>query len=185
MKLKIIAFNFATFLYACSESNAPDKSMDELQVRTSKLSSMRTSSANGSIAVKSAEYITSGDTQDIGDTVFFDNRGNKQLAHDFVPGDPRRDSRTTITYHIDQDYTSDNGLTGASIGTAIDNGMNTWDAENCSELNITKIPFVGNSGFVTGLFGFGGSDTLNADVQHSGFIWDVYIKWQIIIDGFI
>ena len=50
--------------------------------------------ASGSdIRVAYAEWITAtGETDEVGSTVFFQDVGNKQLAFDFVPFDPRRTS---------------------------------------------------------------------------------------------
>lgn len=122
------------------------------------------------VEVYMAEYITDLGSQQIGQTVFFKDVGNKQLGADFVPGDPRKGGRVNITYAVDNGTTSDNGLNLAQTTAAIDNAMATWDAENCSDLNMTKIPYGGNLGYYSALLGFGGNGAFVADVQHSGFL---------------
>lgn len=117
-----------------------------------------------------AEYITDVRSNKIGQTVYFKNTGNKQTGVRFVPGDPRRGGRNNITYTIDNEITTDNGLTAASVSAAIDRAMQTWETATCSDLNITKIPFAGNLGSVSAQVGYGGTSAMVADVQHSGFL---------------
>ena len=58
--------------------------------------------------VAMAEYITSGESGEIGNTVIAKDVGNKQLSADFVPGDGRRlwsgASGNAITYAIDRTF---------------------------------------------------------------------------------
>jgi hypothetical protein len=91
------------------------------------------------VRVGAVEWITSADGgEEGGQIVFFNDRGNKELSSHFVPGDPRRDGRTNITYLVDQSGdTGDPTATGQSEA-AIDRAMATWDGETCSALNITK-----------------------------------------------
>lgn len=117
-----------------------------------------------------AEYITNGASGHVGRTLYFKDVGNKQLAEDFVPGDPRRGDRSHITYTVDKEYTSDNGLTLARTTAAIDRAMATWNSVNCSNLGLVKVLYSGNLGFVSSLFHFGGSDAIVADVHHAGFL---------------
>lgn len=54
------------------------------------------------------EWITAGD--EMGQTVFFNNRGNKQLGHHWVPSDPRNGNGTVLPWAIDSvDVTADTG----------------------------------------------------------------------------
>lgn len=105
----------------------------------------------------------------MGNTVFFKNVGNKQLAGDFVPA-LSLDGTTDISYYTDQNRPSLDlpvGMTNA----AIDGAMNTWDDLSCSNLGITKTPFNGNpTGLVAEVFGFGGSFDYFADVVHNGWM---------------
>jgi hypothetical protein len=117
-----------------------------------------------------ADYITNAKSGKLGQTVYFKDVGNKQIGIEFIPGDPFRGGRTNITYTIDNEITTDNGLTFTEIESAIDAAMNTWDQVKCSDLKMTKVDFNGNLGFYSALFGFGGSFNIVADIQHSGFL---------------
>ncbi len=164
LKLAIMALLFTT---CTSEDSLLDLSKGSYELNGS-LSS-RSSETEATYSLYMAEYLTSGETDEMGSTVFFNNRGNKQLSADFVPGDPRRGNRVNINYLVDNQLTTDNGLTATAVTGAIDNAMSTWDTQTCSDLGITKVPFNGNAGFVSLIRGFGGS--LNfVDVQHCGFL---------------
>jgi hypothetical protein len=96
-----------------------------------------------------AEYITGGDGYQMGATVLSKVVGNKQLGHDFIPFDARRNDWSgdpgpgpdNITYAIDQ--TGDavpvfGGLTSIQTTAAIERAMGTWDAVTCSNLPLTR-----------------------------------------------
>jgi hypothetical protein len=121
------------------------------------------------VAVYMAEYITSGESGEIGNEVFFNNRGNKQLAGDFVPA-LALDGTPDVTYYVDENRpTAD--LPVAVSTAAIDRAMNTWDGVNCSDLGMTKIPYDGSpAGLVPASLGFGGSFNYFADVMHGGWL---------------
>ena len=105
----------------------------------------------------------------MGNTVYFKNVGNKQLAGDFVPA-LTLDGTSDITYYIDDNRPS-NDLSLNTSSAAIDRAMNTWDNVTCSELGMTKVASDGRStGFVSALFGFGGSFNYAADVTHNGWL---------------
>jgi hypothetical protein len=122
--------------------------------------------------VDRAEYITMGEAGAIGQTVFFNNRGNKQLASHYVPGDPRRGGRTNITYLIDQTEGAIDNLSVAQTNAAIDRAMTTWNNVNCSIIPITKLPNVSgiDLGVVEFLSGLGGSPSNAADITHAGWL---------------
>ena len=82
--------------------------------------------------VAMAEYVTSGDSGEMGNTIIAKNVGNKQLGFDFVPGDTRRawsgPGANSITYAIDT--TGDavppfGGLGAAATDAAIVRSMDT------------------------------------------------------------
>jgi len=120
-----------------------------------------------------------------GNTIFFNNRDNKQFDTDFVPGDPRRGDPnidTTNTSHIfyatdGQEATTASGLSKLETDDAIIDAMNTWNKINASKgLNInnlgssTDAPFNFNLGYVEFLISGGASGSpLITDVMHSGF----------------
>lgn len=108
-----------------------------------------------------------------GNTVYFNDRGNKQLGADFVPGDIRRGGFADIAYARDgTEGATSSGLTQDDTDGAILNAMNTWDNVACSgglELtNIGSSPF--DLGYVEALVtgGIEGSFFFT-DIMHSGF----------------
>jgi hypothetical protein len=116
-----------------------------------------------------AEYLTDGNAA--GQTVFFNNRGNKQLGAHFVPGDPRRGGGSNITYTTDQTEGTVDGLTQAQTNAAIARAMSTWDNVNCSTLPIDAVGNPGTDiGFVEFLNGLGGSPFFYADLTHAGWL---------------
>jgi len=135
------------------------------------------SQINAGLAAKSyrvdrAEYITLGVAGAIGQTVFFKDRGNKQLDSHYVPGDPRRGGRTNITYLVDQMEGAVDGLTVAQTTAAIDRAMTTWNNVNCSTMPIAKLPNVGGVDLGVAEFenGMGGAPSNAADITHAGWV---------------
>jgi hypothetical protein len=122
--------------------------------------------------VDRAEYITLGEAGAIGQTVVFNDRGNKQLASHYVPGDPRRGGRTNITYIVDQTEGAVDNLSVAQTNAAIDRAMTTWNNVNCSTIPITKLPDVPgvDLGVVEFRSGLGGSPSNAADITHAGWL---------------
>jgi len=140
-------------------------------------SNARKAGSENQVLLYMAEYITSGEGDEIGRTVFFSNRGNKQLGGDFVPSLLLSlDGTTDITYYTDENRpTADMGV-GVSTA-AIQRAMATWDGVTCSDLGMTNVPFDGrDTGFVPALFddlfgtSFGGSFDYVADVIHNGWM---------------
>ncbi len=120
-----------------------------------------------------AEYITSlSSSNEAGQIVFFNDRGNKHVGAHFVPGDPRRGGATNITYIVDQAEGAIDGLTTAQTTAAIDRAMATWDGVNCSDIPITatgNIPAV-DIGVVEFQNGLGGLPFVFADITHAGWL---------------
>lgn len=132
-------------------------------------SSARGRTATGNYAVLMAEYITTGENEEMGNIVFFQNVGNKQLAGDFVPA-LALDGDTNVSYYIDENRPS-NDLSVQFCSAAIDRAMSTWDNVTCTELGMTKVASDGRAtGFISALFGFGGSFAYAADVTHNGWL---------------
>ncbi len=120
--------------------------------------------------ILSAEYITAGESEKIGRTVYFNNVGNKQLGADFVP-DLALDGTNNVSFYIEENRPSADlavGQTSAAIGRA----MQTWDELTCSELGMYRVPSnpAITTGFVSKAFGFGGSFNYTADIVHSGWM---------------
>jgi len=117
------------------------------------------------------EYITTDDSNQVGQTVFFNDRA-KQLGAHFVPGDPRRGGRTNITYLVDQAEGAVDGLTVAQTTAAIDRAMATWNGVNCSTIPITRLPNIPglDIGIVETLLGQPGGPFFLADITHAGWL---------------
>ena len=107
-------------------------------------------SGNREVVLYMAEYITSSDSDEVGNVIYFNNRGNKQLGADFVadsqylviadednPCNIYTDKTNDISYYIDESRPSKDLGIGTSTA-AIDRAMNTWDDITCSELGIFK-----------------------------------------------
>jgi hypothetical protein len=122
------------------------------------------------LRVDHADYLTSEDSGEIGQTVFFNDRA-KQIGAHFVPGDPRRGGRTNITFTVDQTEGAVDGLTQAQTNAAIFRAMATWDSVNCSTIPINRVAApAGDIGVVEFLSGLGGSPVIAADIVHAGWL---------------
>ena len=163
--VEVEAPSFAQIAPAPETAAAISAMMDEMNVALE--------GAGADFRVAMAEYVTGGD--EAGATLLQKDVGNKQLAFDFVPNDPRRrwSNGTDITYAIDQ--TGDaislgGGLTAAQTTAAIQRAMDTWDAQQCSDLGLTQNPDFGlDIGYIAWANGLGGTPFVFADVQHAGF----------------
>lgn len=128
--------------------------------------------ANSGLEIEAAILEYYGADQ-AGNTVFFSDRGNKQLSADFVPGDPRRGGDTDIKYLIDDtESATASGLSSAQTNGAIAAAMDTWGNVTCSDgLTINTFgPLPLDVGFVQNILGLGGSGSLFTDVMHAGFL---------------
>lgn len=139
----------------------------------------RVAAANAQLAqdgrnyrIEMAEYITDLETNQVGQQIIFNNRGNRQLAFDFVPGDPRAPwsgPGQDITFSVDAvDLTAD--LAGTSELGELRASMATWENVTCSTLPLVDLGDTGDVGFAEFLLGFGGSPSIASDVQQAGFL---------------
>ncbi len=126
------------------------------------------------------EWITASD--EVGQTVFFNDRGNKQLSTHWVPNDPRNDIGfglgTALAWGIDGvEVTSD--VEPAEDLIAIAAAMQTWQEQNCSYIPLVDLGVSGfDYGFVQNLVGlsaepptdFGGTDFFFPILTHAGFL---------------
>lgn len=163
-------------LVSCTEQTVVDTvQLDSPEPRFVDLSRY-TSHLNGrsdgeNYAILMAEFITIGEEEEMGNTVFFRELGNKQLAGDFVPVlSALTDGTPDISYYIDESRPSAD--VGVDISSAaIDRAMTTWDEVTCSEIGIHRIPYDGTpAGFVAEAIGFGGGMDFVADVVHAGWM---------------
>lgn len=121
-------------------------------------------------SIYTAEYLTSQESGQIGRTIFFKDVGNKQLSADFVSG-LSLDGTDAVSFYVDQKRPSGD-LSVTKSSAAITRAMTTWDTQTCSTLGMYQVPFSKRTttGFISGLFGFGGSFDYVADVVHAGWL---------------
>lgn len=112
-----------------------------------------------------------------GNTVYFNDRGNKQLGADFVPFDPNRGGFSDIAYARDgTEGSTSSGLSQNDTDGAILNAMNTWNNVSCSSglvlTNLGASPF--DLGYVQAIVSGGASGSFfYTDIMHSGFNTEV------------
>lgn len=121
-------------------------------------------------AVFSAEYLASGESDQVGRTVFFKNVGDKQLTADFVPG-ASLDNTDAVSYYIDEKRPSEELSVGIS-SAAFSRAMTTWDEVTCSEIGMYQVPSNRRvtTGFISAMLGYSGSMDYVADVVHAGWM---------------
>ncbi|HJR54503.1 MAG TPA: hypothetical protein VJ982_12425 [Gemmatimonadota bacterium] len=138
-------------------------------------------STNAALATQGADFrlgkieAISGDPEQAGITVLWKNVGNKQLAHDFVVNDTRREwdaDPNRISWAIDRgEGVTFNGVPEPTTSGEIEDAMATWAGTECgrSGLNQVEAPGV-DLGLIAFLNGLGGSPTVVADIQHAGWL---------------
>jgi len=122
------------------------------------------------VRIAKAAFLAAPNAPEVGQTIFANDR-TKQLDTQWVPGDPRRGGRKTITYAVD--LADCNVFPGsAAIEGAIDRAMTTWANVSCAPIPIVKVPCSSADADVTdGLLGFGGIGTPGtADIIHGGWL---------------
>ncbi len=137
-------------------------------------------SAQG-VYIEKMEYLSADGA---GNTVFFSDRGNKQLASHFVPNDPRSAiPGESIFYLIDgTQLETDSGF---NILDATNKVMNTWNEVTCSgslELVLAGITDA-DVGYVSNIFGFGGSEGIFPGIIVHGGVLPVEFFDAIAPDG--
>lgn len=126
-----------------------------------------------------AEYITAENSEEVGNTIYFNNRGNRQLRSDFPPNPwylDLIDGTNDISYYVDNNRPSNN-VDVSVTNAAIDRAMVTWDEVTCSGgLGIIERPFDSElkTGLAAGALGFGEElDPIYgwvADIVHAGWL---------------
>lgn len=112
--------------------------------------------------------------------------GNKRLAFDFIPGDPRRggadgDPNTIDTWVDLVDGAATGGMDAVATTEAIGGAMATWDGETCSELGMSLNPVPVDLGLVQNILGYGGGPAV-PDVMHAGWLPGDFFD-DIVEDG--
>ena len=120
------------------------------------------------IQLEKMEYYSA---EAVGKTVFFSDRGNKQLTSDFVPNDPRNVGGETVPYIIDG--TQLETSSGLNTLNALNSVMSTWDAVTCSDGltlpngGVTPVDF----GLVSFLEGFSSAPNfIQGAILHAGIL---------------
>ncbi|GAA4322009.1 hypothetical protein GCM10023115_49880 [Pontixanthobacter gangjinensis] len=128
------------------------------------------SEGNFFVSLYSAEYLTLAENGEMGNTVYFMDRGNKQLGSDFSPL-LSIDGTTDISYYIDETRASEDLNIEETTGSIM-SAMNTWEDVKCSELGLFRVP--SNNEFSTGLIaqilGYGGEVPFVAEINHAGWL---------------
>ena len=125
------------------------------------------------IELEKMEYLSA---DNVGNTVFFNDRGNKQIGSDFLPNDPRNLGGETVPYIVDG--TQAITASGFNVLSALESVRNTWENVTCS--GGLSIPNAGVSNFDLGFisnifFGYGGS---------AGYYPGVIVQAGVLPKGF-
>lgn len=169
-----------------SEMNLDQANLDNVAAKVTtqavrsvlEAANVRLASHGARVRIGQAEWITRAESGQIGQTVFYSDRSNKQLPLAFVPGDPRRGGRTNILYLVDQsDGAAVGGLSNAQTEAAIDRAVGSWNDVACSNIPIEKVPDSGvDPDAADFFFGVGDLGVLNlgpvvaVDIVHAGFL---------------
>ncbi|WP_373520714.1 hypothetical protein [Aquiflexum sp.] len=131
----------------------------------------------------SATYITAEESDEVGRTLIFTDRGNKQLIFDWAPN-LRISGETDISYYIDRFRpAAPSGLTVNDTEPAIENAISTWENARCSNIGLNRIGNVPIAvGVVAAQFGFGGAAGYIADINHAGWMPPAFFD-QIVPNG--
>ncbi len=125
------------------------------------------------IAVEQIEFFTIGEGRP-------SNRIHQQVFR-WVPNDPRRDAQgEDITYLVDQsDGATASGLTNSQTEAAIDDALDTWQAEKClKKVDLVKRADPGDDPDIFDFFfGFGGfGNPFLADIVEAGWLPRAYFE---------
>ncbi|ULQ57177.1 hypothetical protein KJS94_03060 [Flavihumibacter rivuli] len=171
MKSSLTCACLAVSVLAMTSCSKPETIPSSLAIQDGNLSSTTSRTVKPKVSIWKAEYLTDGQSEKEGKTIIFREPGRKKFAEgNFVPLDPRRAGRNYLTYAVDEQVTTDNGLSRQGVNHSIDRAMQTWNKVNCSKLQLLKSPAYSDMGYASYLFGFGGSPYNDADIQHAGFM---------------
>lgn len=182
-KLLLLSFALVGFLVSCDSDGSQDVSMEQSEQKSmaskmvevdldgftlgnsdgavfkggsdleSRVAELNEKLAASGIQLEKMEYYSA---EGAGQTVFFSDRGNKQLSSDYVPNDPRNGNGEVVPYLIDG--TELETLSGLNTESALLTVRETWENVTCSKG--LEIPYLGTApfdvGYVQFLFGFGG-----------------------------
>lgn len=151
-----------------------DLKFDPLPINFADNSARLNSDFPSEMVLVSASYVTSPESNEMGRTVFFTDRGNKQLDFDWVPnlrflGETEI---SDISYYIDRVRpASPSGLSIDETDAAIESAISTWQNASCSEMGLNRVSnFPDAIGAVAAIRGFGGIAAYVADINHAGWM---------------
>ena len=122
-----------------------------------------------SLILHSVSYITTPGSNQMGKTIFFTDRGNKQLETDFSPLVPW-DGTPSIDYFVD-DVRAPSTIDFATAKSAINRAASTWDAVNCSDFGLSQSPSLPFPlGFIALISGYPSLDFPPSEVNHLGWL---------------
>ncbi|WP_111672623.1 zinc metalloprotease [Algoriphagus litoralis] len=174
----------AILIAGCSqelETNSPlaDQSIDKsVEFRSNPFGTISVSktSPNGRqigdpihVRLVSAEYLTNAENREMGNTIIFEDRGNKQLAFDFSPF-VSLDGTQEIEYFVDQ-VRPPQTLDLTAARQSIIRAANTWKNVSCSNIGIEKtIDIPVPLGLVAAELGFPSIPGFVAEINHNGWM---------------
>ena len=134
---------------------------------------------NTALAKKRANYrvgkieVITANPDEMGITVLWKSVGSKQLVHDYVPYDTRREwdaDPNNITFSIDPfDGMTANGVPAATTAHEIRDAMATWTTVQCSNADLNEVVSTVDLGVFAYLNRLGGSPEIVADLHHAGW----------------
>jgi hypothetical protein len=170
-----VAAALALTMAACSDAAvAPEPVADDaLMSAAAAKVNVKLAGEGANYVLYKAEYLTSGEGEEVGRTIIFGNVGNRRSPEHFVPGDERRIwGADGITYAVDAtEGATTSGLSQVDTEAAIRSAMDTWDAVRCSTIPLEESgPISFDLGLEQFLAGFGGFPGIAADITHAGFL---------------
>ena len=158
--------------YSGDKTSSTGKAIANGDTVLSLMTQINSSLAGQGVMLYKAEFLGA---DQVGRTVYFSDKGNKQIGADWVPNDPRNNGfGAAVPYWIDDTQLgTSSGMSEQETLDAMNNSMNTWDAVACSEG--LDIPLLGLPGFDVGLVqffvGYGDFDGyIPGTILHAGIL---------------
>lgn len=133
-----------------------------------------------SLVLHSVSYITSPESNQMGKTIFFSDRGNRQLDATFSPL-LSWDGTPSIDYFVD-DVRPPSTMDFATAKSAINRAASTWDGVNCSDFGLSQslsLPYP--VGFIAFNYNYLSFDFPPSEVNHLGWLPSEF--WEELIPG--
>lgn len=192
-KINLVAM-FSMLAFACQQNEVMDLPSgdqmvsEEIEFRENPFGSIpvnhfdpnaRVESAY-SLVLHSVSYLTAPESNQMGKTIFFTDRGNKQLSDDFSPLVPW-DGTASMDYFLDE-ARAPSSMNFSAAQAAIQRASSTWEGVNCSDLGLSQSSsFPLPLGFVALVFGYPSLGFPPSEVNHLG--WMPADFWEILAPG--